>query len=186
MLGYYNKPQVTREAFTEDGWFKTGDIGRIDEDGFLIITDRKKELFKTSGGKYIAPAPIEQMIKASRFVNQVVLVGNERNFPAALIVPNFESLAHYVKLKGIDAGSHAEMCRHPRIVNLLERQIAELTKDLSQFEKVKKIALLENELSVEGGELTPTLKVKRRVVNEKYRDVIEKIYTQSEKEKPVS
>jgi long-chain acyl-CoA synthetase len=186
MLGYYNKPQATREAFTEDGWFKTGDIGRIDADGFLIITDRKKELFKTSGGKYIAPAPIEQMIKASRFVNQVVLVGNERNFPAALIVPNFESLAHYVKLKGIDAGSHAEMCRHPRIVNLLERQIAELTKDLSQFEKVKKIALLENELSVEGGELTPTLKVKRRVVNEKYRDVIEKIYTQSEKEKPVS
>ena len=186
MLGYYNKPQATRDAFTEDGWFKTGDIGRIDREGFLIITDRKKELFKTSGGKYIAPAPIEQMIKVSRFVNQVVLVGNERKFPAALIVPNFESLAHYVKLKGIAISSRAEMCRHPRIINLLERQIAELTKDLSQFEKVKKIALLENELSVEGGELTPTLKVKRRVVNEKYRDVIEKIYTQAEKEKPVS
>ncbi len=186
MLGYYNKPQATREAFTEDGWFKTGDIGKIDADGFLIITDRKKELFKTSGGKYIAPAPIEQMIKASRFVNQVVLVGNERRFPAALVVPNFESLENYVKLKGIEAGSRAEMCRHERILNLFERQIAALTKDLSQFEKVKKIALLENELSVEGGELTPTLKVKRRVVTEKYRDVIEKIYADAEKEKPAS
>lgn len=186
MLGYYNKPQATREAFTEDGWFKTGDIGRIDADGFLIITDRKKELFKTSGGKYIAPAPIEQMIKASRFVNQVVLVGNERRFPAALIVPNFESLENYVKLKGIEAGSRAEMCRHERILNLFERQIDALTKDLSQFEKVKKIALLENELTVEGGELTPTLKVKRRVVTEKYRDVIEKIYAGAEKEKPAS
>ncbi|HEX8736243.1 MAG TPA: long-chain fatty acid--CoA ligase [Pyrinomonadaceae bacterium] len=186
MLGYYNKPQATRDAFTEDGWFKTGDIGKIDADGFLIITDRKKELFKTSGGKYIAPAPIEQMIKGSRFVNQVVLVGNERKFPAALIVPNFESLENYAKLKGIEAKSKAEMCSHPRIVNLLERQIEALTRDLSPFEKVKKIALLENELTVEGGELTPTLKVKRRVVDEKYRDRIEKIYAEAEKEKPAS
>lgn len=186
MLGYYNKPQATRDAFTEDGWFKTGDIGKIDADGFLIITDRKKELFKTSGGKYIAPAPIEQAIKASRFVNQVVLVGNERKFPAALIVPNFESLENYAKIKGIEIKSKAEFCSHPRIVNLLERQIAELTKDLSNFEKVKKIALLENELTVEGGELTPTLKVKRRIVDEKYRDRIEKIYAEAEKEKPAS
>ena len=181
MLGYYNKPQATREAFTADGWFKTGDIGKIDADGFLIITDRKKELFKTSGGKYIAPAPIEQMIKASRFVNQVVLVGDERKFPAALIVPNFESLENYVKLKGIEVGSRAEMCRHPRVLNLFERQVEALTRDLSPFEKVKKIAVLEDELTVEGGELTPTLKVKRRVVSEKYRDVIEKIYTGTEK-----
>jgi len=186
MLGYYNKAEATRDAFTEDGWFKTGDIGRIDEDGFLIITDRKKELFKTSGGKYVAPAPIEQMIKGSRFVNQVVLIGNERKFPAALVVPNFEPLENYAKIKNIEAKSRAELCRHPRIVNLFERQISELTKDLSNFEKVKKIALLENELTVEGGELTPTLKVKRRVVNEKYRAVIEKIYADAEKEKPVS
>ncbi|HEX9962739.1 MAG TPA: long-chain fatty acid--CoA ligase, partial [Pyrinomonadaceae bacterium] len=186
MLGYYNKPQATLEAFTEDGWFKTGDIGKIDADGFLVITDRKKELFKTSGGKYIAPAPVEQAIKASRFVNQVVLIGDDRKFPAALIVPNFESLENYAKLKGIEIKSKAEMCRHPRIVNLFERQIAALTKDLSSFEKVKKIALLENELTVEGGELTPTLKVKRRVVNEKYREIIEKIYTDAENEKPAS
>ena len=96
MQGYYNKPQATQETFTEDGWFKTGDIGEIDEAGFLKITDRKKELFKTSGGKYIAPSPIEQMIKGSRFVNQVVLIGNSRKFASALIVPNFEQLESFI------------------------------------------------------------------------------------------
>ncbi len=183
MLGYYNKPEATREAFTADGWFKTGDIGTLDSDGFLKITDRKKELFKTSGGKYIAPSPIEQLIKASRFVSQVVLVGNERNFPAALIVPNFEQLGNYSKIKNLDIKSPAEFCSHPRIIDLIERQITELTQNLSHYEKVKKIALLENELTVEGGELTPTLKVKRRVVDEKYRAIIEKIYSDAKQEK---
>lgn len=180
MLGYYNKPEATRAVFTEDGWFKTGDIGRIDHDGFLIITDRKKELFKTSGGKYIAPSPIEQIIKTSKFISQVVLVGNERKFPAALIVPNFEQLAAYAKYKNLKIETAAEFCAHPRIIDLIERQIAQLTKNLSQFERVKKIALLENELTVEGGELTPTLKVKRRAVDEKYRGVVEKIYSDAE------
>jgi long-chain acyl-CoA synthetase len=178
MIGYYNKPEATREAFTADGWFKTGDIGSIDDEGFLKITDRKKELFKTSGGKYIAPSPIEQLIKASRFVSQVVLIGSERKFPAALIVPNFESLEHYAKLKHLDIKTPAEFCAHPRIIDLFERQVEELTHDLSKFEKVKKIALLENELTVEGGELTPTLKVRRRIVDEKYKDIIEKIYSE--------
>jgi long-chain acyl-CoA synthetase len=186
MLGYYNKPEATADAFTEDGWFKTGDIGRIDEDGFLIITDRKKELFKTSGGKYIAPSPIEQMIKGSRFVSQVVLVGNERHFPAALIVPNFEQLESYAKLKNLDLKTPKDFCESDRIVNLLEREVEKLTKDLARYEKVKKIALLENELTVETGELTPTLKVKRRVVDEKYRAVIDKIYDEAEREKPAS
>ena len=185
MLGYYNKPEATRDAFTEDGWFKTGDIGTIDQDGFLKITDRKKELFKTSGGKYIAPSPIEQMITGSRFVSQVVLVGNGRKFPAALIMPNFEQLENYAKIENLDIKTPAEFCQNPRIINLIERQIAELTKQLSHYEKVKRIALLENELTVEGGELTPTLKVKRRVVNEKYAEIIEKIYADAEKEKPV-
>ena len=183
MLGYYNKPNATKAAFTEDGWFKTGDIGRIDKDDFLRITDRKKELFKTSGGKYIAPSPIEQCIKASRFVNQVVLIGNSRKFPAALIVPNFEQLESYAKLKELDIKSNEEFCTHPRIVDLVERQIAQLTEHLSRYERVKKIALLENELTVEGGELTPTLKMKRRVIDEKYADVIEQIYKDAEKKK---
>lgn len=179
MRGYYNKPEETHAVFTEDGWFKTGDIGKIDEDGFLHITDRKKELFKTSGGKYIAPQPIEQMIKGSRFVNQVVLIGNDRNFPAALIVPDWERVESYAQLKGIKAGSRAELCKHPRIIDLFERQIAGLTGDLAQYERVKKVALLENELTIEGGELTPTLKTKRRVVDEKYRDVIAALYANS-------
>jgi long-chain acyl-CoA synthetase len=176
MQGYYNKPAETRAVFTDDGWFKTGDIGTLDEDGFLRITDRKKELFKTSGGKYIAPQPIEQMIKGSRFVNQVVLIGDRRKFAAALIVPDWEQLRAYAELKGIEARTPGELCNHPRIIDLFERQIAALTPDLAQYERVKRIALLENELTIEGDELTPTLKVKRRVVDEKYRDVIERLY----------
>lgn len=178
MRGYYNKPEETQAAFTEDGWFKTGDIGTIDADGFLRITDRKKELFKTSGGKYIAPAPIEQAIKGSRFVNQVVLVGSERKFPAALIVPVWEQLESYCKLKGIEVQSRSEMCRHPRIIDLLQRQIDALTPNLARYEKIKKVALLEDEFTIESGELTPTLKIKRRVIDEKYRDVIEQLYAE--------
>lgn len=181
MRGYYNKPEETRAVFSEDGWFKTGDIGTIDADGFLRITDRKKELLKTSGGKYIAPQPIEQLIKGSRFVNQVVLIGNGRRFPAALIVPDWERLESYAQLKGIETRDRAQLCKHPRIIDLFERQVAALTPDLAQFERVKKIGLLENELTIEGGELTPTLKVKRRVVDEKYRDVIDELYEGAER-----
>ena len=176
MTGYYHKEEATYEAFTEDGWFKTGDIGHLDADGFLCITDRKKELFKTSGGKYIAPSPIEQMLRASRFVNQAILVGNERKFPAALIVPNFEMLESYAKLKELDIRTPKEFCTHPRILDLFERQIEAMTPGLAKYEKVKKFALLEHELSVENGELTPTLKVKRRVVDDRYKDIIDQLY----------
>jgi long-chain acyl-CoA synthetase len=179
LLGYYNKPEATREVFTDDGWFKTGDIGELDDDGFLKITDRKKELFKTSGGKYIAPSPIEQMIKSSRYVSQVVLIGNDRKFPSALIVPNFDQLESYAKSESLNLNSAQEFCEHPKIIELLEKQVGETTKDLSKYEKVKKIALLKDELTIESGELTPTLKVKRRVVNDKYKDMIEKIYSEA-------
>jgi long-chain acyl-CoA synthetase len=179
MQGYYNKPEETRAVFTADGWFKTGDIGAIDEDGFLRITDRKKELFKTSGGKYIAPQPIEQLIKGSRFVNQVVLIGNGRKFPAALIVPDWERVESYAQLKNIKAKNRRELCQHPRLIDLFQRQIDALTTELAQYERVKKVALLENELTIEGGELTPTLKVKRRVVDEKYHNVIDALYQEA-------
>ena len=178
MRGYYNKPEETRAVFTSDGWFKTGDVGTLDTDGFLRITDRKKELFKTSGGKYIAPQPIGQAIKGSRFVNQVVLIGAERKFPAALIVPVWEQLESYCKLKGIEVKSRSELCRHPRIIDLIQRQIDALTPNLAKYERIKKVALLEDEFTIEGGELTPTLKVKRRVIDEKYRDVIEGLYSE--------
>jgi long-chain acyl-CoA synthetase len=179
MRGYYNKPEETSKAFTSDGWFRTGDIGTLDADGFLRITDRKKELFKTSGGKYIAPQPIEQRIKASRFVNQVVLIGNERKFPAALIVPDWEQVRSYAELKGIPERTPAELVNHPRILDLFQRQVDALTPGLAQYERVKRIALLEHELTIDGGELTPTLKVKRRVVDDKYRDVIDRLYEEA-------
>ena len=178
MRGYWNKPAETRAVFTEDGWFKTGDIGKLDRDGYLTITDRKKELLKTSGGKYIAPQPIEQLIKSSRFVNQVVVIGNGRKFPSALIVPDWEQLLSYAKLKGLDLRAREEFCRDPRIIDLFERQIAARTQNLAQFEKIKRVALLDHELTVESGELTPTLKVKRRVVDEKYRELIDQIYAE--------
>ena len=181
MRGYYNKPEETSAVFTEDGWFRTGDVGALDADGCLRITDRKKELFKTSGGKYVAPQPIEQRIKESRFVNQVVLVGDGRKFPAALIVPDWAALRSYAELKGLDLSAPADFCRHPRILDLFQRQVDALTSDLSRFERVKKVALLERELTVEGGELTPTLKVKRRVVDAKYKDLIDRLYAEAER-----
>lgn len=180
MRGYYNRPEETQAVFTTDGWFKTGDIGMLDSDGFLRITDRKKELFKTSGGKYISPQPIEQAIKGSRFVSQVVLIGDGRKFPAALIVPAWEQIDSYTRLKGIGPMTRAELCRNPRIIDLFERQIKRVTPELARYEKVKAIALLENEFTIEGGELTPTLKVKRRVINEKYREVIDELYQKAE------
>ncbi|HVS83476.1 MAG TPA: long-chain fatty acid--CoA ligase [Pyrinomonadaceae bacterium] len=178
MRGYWNKPAETRAVFTDDGWFKTGDIGKLDRDGYLTITDRKKELLKTSGGKYIAPQPIEQLIKSSRFVSQVVVIGNGRKFPSALIVPDWEQLLSYAKLKGLNLREKEEFCRDPRIIDLFERQIAARTQNLAQFEKIKRVALLDHELTVESGELTPTLKVKRRVVDEEYREVIDRIYAE--------
>lgn len=177
MLGYYKKDEATREAFTEDDWFRTGDIGALDDDGFLRITDRKKELFKTSGGKYIAPSPIEQMIRSSRFVNQAVLVGNERKFAAALVVPNFDMLDSYAKHKGMESMSPEQYCSDPRIIDLIERQVASVTRGLAQFETVKKIALLDRELTVENGELTPTMKLKRRVIDAKYKAIIDELYS---------
>ena len=178
MRGYWNKPEDTRAVFTEDGWFKTGDIGSLDAEGHLSITDRKKELLKTSGGKYIAPQPIEQLIKSSRFVNQAVVIGDGRKFPAALIVPDWEQLESYAKLKELNLHTHRELCQSPRIIDLFERQIAARTSSLAQFEKIKRIALLEDELTAEADELTPTLKVKRRVINKKYKDVIDRIYAE--------
>ncbi|MBA2646832.1 MAG: long-chain fatty acid--CoA ligase [Pyrinomonadaceae bacterium] len=180
MRGYYNKPDATRDVFTPDGWFKTGDIGTLDADGFLRITDRKKELFKTSGGKYVAPQPIEQRLKESRFVSQVVLIGNGRKFPAALIVPDWEQLRSYAQIKNLGIKTPAEFVRHPRIIDVVQRQVDSLCEGLSKYERVKKIALLEHEMTIEGGELTPTLKVKRRIIDEKYRDVIDRLYAEAE------
>jgi len=175
MRGYYKKPEATREAIDSEGFFHTGDIGHLDPEGFLVITDRKKDLIATSGGKKIAPQPIENRLKANRFISEVVIVGNRRNFAAALVVPNYELLAGWAKERGID-GSREELVKKPEVVAHYLQLVREMTDDLAQFEKIKKVALLPKELTQAAGELTPTFKVKRRVVEERYRELIDDLY----------
>ena len=175
MQGYYKKPEATREAIDPAGYFHTGDLGHVDADGFLVITDRKKDLIVTSGGKNIAPQPIENRLKANRFFSEVVMIGNKRNFAAALVVPNYELLSGWAKEKGIE-GSREELVKKPEVVAHYLQLVREMTDDLAQFEKIKKVALLPKELTQAAGELTPTYKVKRRVVEERYKDLIDDLY----------
>jgi long-chain acyl-CoA synthetase len=176
MKGYFNKPEATAEAIDAEGFFHTGDIGVLDPDGFLIITDRKKDILVTSGGKNIAPQPIENRLKANSFFAEVVMIGNKRNFPAALVVPNFETLEKWAKEKGIAAATRDALVDRPEVVSHYQKLMSDLLPDLAQFERIKKIALLTREFTLEAGELTPTLKVKRRVVEEKYKGLIDKLY----------
>jgi len=176
MKGYYRKPEATAEVIEKDGWFHTGDIGFVDAEGCLVITDRKKDIIVTSGGKNIAPQPIENRLKTNRFFTEVVMVGNKRNFPAALVVPNFESLEAWARQGGMSVVSREELVRRPEVLAHYRRLVDEMTADLAQFEKIKKIALLTREFTQESGELTPTLKVKRRVVEERYKPTIDAMY----------
>lgn len=180
MRGYYGKPEATASAVTRDGWFATGDVGHIDEGGHLYITDRKKDLFKLSNGKYVAPQLIESLIKQSTLVNQVVVVGAGRKQPAALIVPEWEALANVTQEAGVPRTStRAELSRDPAVIKLVQREVAGLTAGLADYERVRRVALLPREFSIDGGELTPTLKVKRRVVEEKYGDLMDELYSSS-------
>jgi long-chain acyl-CoA synthetase len=184
MLGYYHRDEETRSALETDKdgrvWLHTGDIGYLDADGFLFITDRKKDLLKTSGGKYIAPQPLENAIKRSRFVNQVVVIGDQRKFPAALIVPQMDALRIYATENGIADGDGSNLLKNPQVINLIENEIDKCTDDFSHFEKVKAVLLLDREMTVENGELTPTLKVRRRVVVDKYKESIDQLYAEKE------
>jgi long-chain acyl-CoA synthetase len=176
MKGYYRKPQATAEAIDPDGWFHTGDIGFVDADGCLVITDRKKDIIVTSGGKNIAPQPIENRLKTNKFFAEVVMIGNKRNFPAALVVPNFETLEAWARRGGMTVGSREELVRRPEVLAHYRTLVDEITSDLARFEKIKKIALLTKEFTQESGELTPTLKVKRRVVEERFKPMIDAMY----------
>jgi len=176
MKGYFKKPEATAEAIEKDGWFHTGDIGFVDPDGFLVITDRKKDIIVTSGGKNIAPQPIENRLKTNKFFTEVVMIGNKRNFAAALVVPNFEALEAWAKQRGIAAAGREELVRRPEVVGHYTGLVEQMTADLAQFEKIKKIALLAKEFTQDSGELTPTLKVKRRVVEERYKPMIDAMY----------
>jgi len=175
MKGYFRNEEATREAI-KDGWFYTGDIGLIDADGFLKITDRKKEVLKTSGGKMVAPQPIENLLKTDRFIAQAVLIGDRRRFISALIVPNPALIESYAKLKQIPYRTFEDLIKDPRIIDLIRRRIEAKMAGLPSYETVKKFFLLPRELTPESGELTPTLKVKRRVVEKKYADQIESMY----------
>jgi long-chain acyl-CoA synthetase len=175
MKGYLNKPEATAEAIDKEGWFHTGDIGRL-EDGFLTITDRKKDIIVTSGGKNIAPQPIEGALKTSPLISEVVMIGNKRNFPTALVVPNLANLEKWAREQGISFANREALVADPRVVDHYDRTVKELTKDYAQYERIKKITLLPREFSIETGELTPKLSVKRRVVEEKYKDMIDRMY----------
>jgi long-chain acyl-CoA synthetase len=177
MRGYYGQPEATA-AVLQDGWFATGDVGFIDLHGHLHITDRKKDLFKLSNGKYIAPQLIESLLKQSEFVNQVVVVGTGRKQPVALIVPDWESLKESLKAAGEKVSEdRAGMSRNPAAVRIVQRDVAKLTAELADYERIRRVALLPEEFSIGNGELTPTLKVKRRVIDEKFGDLIDDLYS---------
>jgi long-chain acyl-CoA synthetase len=178
MKGYYNKPEATREAIDEEKWFHTGDIGVIDPDGFLKITDRKKDIIVTAGGKNIAPQPIEGRVKSNKFILNAVMVGDKRKFPIMLVVPNIPELRTWAQEKGITAGTDQELIANPEAANKIEREIKKTLRDLAHFEMPKKVLLIDRDFSIENGELTPTLKVKRRVVEKNYKTLIESVYAE--------
>jgi len=175
MKGYYKKAAETQDVF-ENGWFKTGDIGFIDADGFLTITDRKKDLIVTAGGKNIAPQPIENVLKTNPYISNAVVVGDRRRFITALIVPNFEKIEEYAKFAKIPFSDRAELVRNEQIVSFLRSEIERSTPNLASYERIKRIAILDHEFEIERDEITPTLKVKRNIIEKKYQDLIEGLY----------
>ncbi len=178
MRGYFNNPEATKDAIDEQGWFHTGDIGEL-TDGFLKITDRKKDIIVTAGGKNIAPQPIENLLKANKYVSQAVMIGDKRKFPIVLVVPNWDQLEAWAGRQNIVWTSRAELLKMPTIHAKMEKEVAKQLTGLAHFETPKKVALLEHDFSVERGELTPTLKVKRRVVDKSYKAMIDGLYEET-------
>jgi long-chain acyl-CoA synthetase len=185
MQGYYKNPEATREVLNEDGWFSTGDIGFLDDDNYLYITDRKKDLLKTAAGKFVAPQPIENALKTSPYVLNAIVVGDKRKFVGALLVPNFATVAAKAAGQGIQFASKADMVAHPWVHSLIEAEIQRLTSNLAQYESIKRFALLPDDFTFDDGSLTFTLKLKRRVVEEKYREVIESLYADFAEPRPL-
>jgi long-chain acyl-CoA synthetase len=179
--GYFHKSEETESVFTDEAdassrWFKTGDIGHIDTKGFLFITDRKKDLLKTSAGKYVAPQMIEGLINQSEFIEQSIVVGDKRKYVSALVVPDFERLRAWAKEQGITTSDKEAVISDRRVMDMMKAEVNRLTRGLADYEKVKRIALLSREFTIDGGELTPTLKVRRKIVESKYREHIESMY----------
>lgn len=179
MHGYHNDPEGTHAAIDQHGWFHTGDLGAIDEDGFLRITDRKKDLIVTAGGKNIAPQPIENRVRLNRFVTEAVMIGDRRPYPVLLVVPDFDALDAWAGVEGVQVANPRALLEDERVQRKMEEEIFRELEGLARYETPKKVALLEEEFTIEKGELTPSLKVRRRVVEDKYRDRIEGLYTEA-------
>jgi len=177
MMGYWNKPEQTAEAFDADGFLRTGDIGEMDEDGYLRIIDRKKDLIVTSGGKNVAPQPIESKLKQSHLVDVAVLIGDRRNFISALISPDFDRLRAWATANEVPSESAEGLLRRPEMLEVFQTVVDAVNADLARYEQVREFRLLPESLTVEGGFLTPTLKVKRRVIDKRFSDIIEGIYS---------
>jgi long-chain acyl-CoA synthetase len=184
MQGYFKKPEESAETIDSESWFHTGDIGEFDGDGFLKITDRKKNLLVLANGKKVAPQPIENRLLESTFISQIMLLGDNRSTVTALIVPNFKSLTDWIEERDIRVNSDdtGELTRHIEVHRIIQEEIQRLSHDLASFEKVHRFSLIDHEFTVENGELTPTLKVRRRAVMEKYKDLIEAMYRTSDAE----
>ena len=178
MIGYYNNDAATREVMTEDGWFLTGDIGHIDEDGFVYITDRKKDLIVTAGGKNIAPQPMEGAFKRNKFISQIVILGDRHPYLVCLIVPDFENLEAWATEHKLSWTDHDDLLRNPEITAKYQRGVDRTNRKFPSFSTVKKFALIKDEFTLESGELTPTLKVKRRVIQTRYEDLIASLYSE--------
>jgi long-chain acyl-CoA synthetase len=181
MRGYHNLPEASAEAIDSDGWFHTGDIGEIDADGYLRITDRKKEIIVNAYGKNVAPAPIENALKASRFIEQAVVIGDQRKFLAALLVPNFEALKSWATQQGLSAEESPALLGMAEVRQLFASEVETVNNDLARYEQVRFWELVPTEFTIETGELTPTQKVKRRVIDKKYGDLIDRMYLEAEK-----
>ena len=175
MMGYYKEPKKTSEVMSND-FFHTGDIGEIDSEGFLKITDRKKEMFKTSGGKYIAPQVLENQMKQSLFIEQIMVVGESRKMPTALIQPNIEYILQWLESKGIKTNSLVDACKESILIKAIQNDIDINNKKFGSWEQIKRFELIPEEWTIDEGHLTPTMKLKRKVVKEKYSDLIEKMY----------
>jgi long-chain acyl-CoA synthetase len=173
--GYWNNEEATKQEFTPDGWFKTGDITKL-EDGFLSITDRKKELMKTSGGKYIAPQPVESRLKVDVLVGQAALIGDQKKFVSVLISPNFGALEKWAQQNGVTAGDRAKLVQDAKVQKVYKGIVSKANQGLAHHETIRKIAVVPDEWTAESGELTPSMKLKRRVINEKYKDRINALY----------
>jgi long-chain acyl-CoA synthetase len=185
MQGYFRSPEATREVLSEDGWFRTGDIGYLDRDNYLFITDRKKDLLKTAAGKFVAPQPIENTLKTSPYILNAMVVGDQRKFVVALIVPNHATVSAKLAEEGLKFSSNGELAAHPRTYALIEKEVARLTAHLAQYETIKRFALLPEDFTFADGSLTFTMKLKRRVVEKQYQQLIDKLYSDVAEPRPV-